>query len=431
MKKKVLNLILVTMLMIAQGISLTGCTEVINEAKTTFGVSNEDSTPVKNVAVIISPTANQHKPDISLAYDEIYDSCYSYGYKSCIVDDGSAYLAFEADLSKEDRTSGLSEQNKKLDAEAYVNSFIEKADTVQALTAEKDTIKSIRLAADSLADCEGEKTIVLIDNGISTTGIESFKTFIDFNADQCISALSESDYPILKNISIVWYSLGDTVSPQEELSNIDIKNLQDFWEKYFKKAGATDVRFSKKLTINQNVDNSSLPWVSTVKVTPEKSKTPDFKSLMKEVEDLPEDKRNDTIEDALLLGMKFDEVSAQFLPDSYEITDKAAVIKIMMPLASYLNNNTNKRVLLLGCTATVGSNDSCIVFSKKRSEALKSILVNDMNVESSQLITVGLGYENDFHIDDLNEDGTLNENAAKNRSVIFVAADSEIGKSYI
>ena len=42
MKKKVLNLILVTMLMIAQGISLTGCTEVINEAKTTFGVSNED-----------------------------------------------------------------------------------------------------------------------------------------------------------------------------------------------------------------------------------------------------------------------------------------------------------------------------------------------------------------------------------------------------
>ena len=191
------------------------------------------------------------------------------------------------------------------------------------------------------------------------------------------------------------------------------------------------MRFSKKLTINQNVDNSSLPWVSTVKVTPEKSKTPDFKSLMKEVEDLPEDKRNDTIEDALLLGMKFDEVSAQFLPDSYEITDKAAVIKIMMPLASYLNNNTNKRVLLLGCTATVGSNDSCIVFSKKRSEALKSILVNDMNVESSQLITVGLGYENDFHIDDLNEDGTLNENAAKNRSVIFVAADSEIGKSYI
>ena len=97
MKKKVLNLILVTMLMIAQGISLTGCTEVINEAKTTFGVSNEDSTPVKNVAVIISPTANQHKPDISLAYDEIYDSCYSYGYKSCIVDDGSAYLAFEAE----------------------------------------------------------------------------------------------------------------------------------------------------------------------------------------------------------------------------------------------------------------------------------------------------------------------------------------------
>jgi len=54
-----------------------------------------------------------------------------------------------------------------------------------------------------------------------------------------------------------------------------------------------------------------------------------------------------------------------------------------------------------------------------------------MNVTSEQLITIGLGFENEFHIPDLNSDGTLNENAAKNRSVIFVDADSDIGKSYV
>ena len=431
MKKRVLNLMIAALIGAVPLVSLTGCTDVVEEVKNTIGMGAEDSAPAKHVAVIISPTANQRKPDLSLAYSELYDSCYSYGYKSCIIDEGVPNMAFEADLTKEDRTRGLSEQNKKLDAEAYVDQFIEKAGTIQAQTPEKDTVKSIRLAADSLADCEGEKTIVLIDNGISTTGIETFTTFIGFNADQCIDALNESDYPDLKDVNIVWYGLGDTVSPQDELSSVDVENLQAFWEKFLNKAGAASVRFSHKLTVNTTVDNSSLPWVSTVNVTPERSKTPDFKLLMEEVEDLPEDKRNDTIEEALAVGMKFDEVSAQFQPDSYEITDKAAVISTMTPLANYLKNNTDKRVLLLGTTATVGTNESCVAFSLKRSEALKSVLVNNMNVESSQLITVGLGYENEFHIDDLNEEGSLNENAAKNRSVIFIDADSDIGKTYI
>jgi len=431
MKKKMLDFMVATTMVAAQLISLTGCTDVVDEAKTTFGLGKEDSTPTKNVAIILSPTANQHKPDVSLAYDELYESCYSYGYKSCIVDDGSAYLAFEDDLTKEDRTSGLSDQNKKLDAEAYVNSFIEKAETVQALTAEKDTVKSIRLAADSLADCEGEKTIILIDNGISTTGIETFKTFINFNADQCIDALNESDYPDLNNINIVWYALGDTISPQNELSNVDVDHLQEFWEKYLKKAGASSVRFSKKLTMNESVDNSTLPWVSTVEVTPEKSKTPDFKALMKEVEDLPEEKRDSTLDDALKEGVKLDESSVQFKPDSYELIDKTAAATIMKPLADYLNKNSEKKVVLLGTTATSGQNKSCVEFSFGRAQTLKNMMVTDLGVDESQLITVGLGYENDFHIDDLNEDGSLNENAAKNRSVIFVDAESDIGKKYI
>lgn len=430
MKKRALKVTSAIILVVTILVSMTGCTP--NDIKEALGGNTaEATTPASNVCVVVSPTANQHKPDVGLAYDEIYDSCYSYGYKSCIVDDGSPYLAFEDDLTRADKTSGLSEQNKKLDAEAYTDDFIEKVGTVKAVTAEKDTIKSICLAADALADSSGDKTIILIDNGISTTGIVSFKSFKNFDVDKCINALNDNDYPSLDNISVVWYGLGDTVAPQNELSNDDMKNLQDFWEQYLTNCGVASVKFPKNVAVNTTVDNGSLPWVSTVDVTPTLSKIPDFEALMNQVEELPEEERDSTFDDALEVGLKLDENSVQFKPDSFELTDKASAIKLMTPLADYLNNNPNKRIVLLATTASYGTNESCVSFSKGRAETIKSIFVDDMNVTSEQLITIGLGFENEFHIPDLNSDGTLNENAAKNRSVIFVDADSDIGKSYV
>jgi len=430
MKKKVLNGI--TAIIIATSlISFTGCGNVIDKVKEAIGGGTKTSAPANNVSMIISPTANQHKPDVTIAYNELYDSCYSYGYKCCIVDDGAPYLAFEADLTNEDRPDGLSDQNKKLDAEAYVEDFINKADGVQAITPEKDTIKAIRLAADSLADCNGNKVIVLVDNGISTSGVATFKSFKNFDVEECINAFNDNDYPDLDNISVIWYGLGDTVTPQNELNNDDMSNLQMFWEKYLKNCGASSIKFSKTVVVNTTVDNSSLPWVSTVDVTPTVSKIPDFEEIIDQVGDLPEEERNQTFNDELKEGIKLDETSVQFKPDSFELTDRSAAIQLMTPLAEYLNNNPDKRIVLIATTATYGTNESCIIFSKGRAEAIKNIFVDDMNVNSDQLLTVGVGFENEFHIPDMNPDGTLNDNAAKNRSVIFADANSNIGKAYV
>lgn len=431
MKKRVLNVTTAIILAASVLSTMTGCT--LDEIKGTIGGNTaEASTPASNVCVVVSPTANQHKPDVKLAYDEIYDSCYSYGYKSCVVDDGSPYLAFEEDLTHADRTSGLSEQNKKLDAEAYVDDFIEKAENAKAVTSEKDTLKTIRLAADTLADSEGDKTIVLIDNGISTTGIVTFKSFKNFDVEKSINALNDNDYPSLDNINVIWYGLGDTVAPQKELSNDDMNNLQAFWEQYLTNCGVASVKFPKNVAVNTTIDNSSLPWVSTVDVSPIISKIPDFEALMEQVEKLPEEERDSTFDDALAVGLKLDEKSVQFKADSFELENKDKAVKIMTPLADYLKANPEKKIILLGTTATSGSQESCVEFSLERAETLKAILIEDMGVDASQLLTHGLGYENDFHIDDLNDDGSLNEAVApKNRSVIFADADSNIGKSYV
>lgn len=431
MKKRVLNGITAILIAAATFISFTGCENIADTVTEAIGGGTKTSIPTNNVALIISPTANQHKPDIELAYNELYDSCYSYGYKSCIVDDGAPYLAFEGDLTNEDRPDGLSEQNKKLDAEAYVDDFIKKADGVQAVTSEKDTIKAIRLAADSLADCNGDKVIVLIDNGISTSGVAAFKSFKNFDVETCINAFGDNDYPDLTNISVVWYGLCDTVAPQNELNSDDMNNLQMFWEQYLEKCGSSSIKFSKNVAVNTTVDNSSLPWVSTVDVNPTNSKIPDFEKLIEQVEALPDEERDPTLDDALKEGIKLNETSVQFEPDSFELTDKEAAIKLMTPLTEYLKNNPDKKIILVATTATDGTNESCINFSKGRGEAIKEIFVKDMNVNSDQLLTVGLGFENEFHIPDLNPDGSLNDNAAKNRIVIFADVNSSIGKAYV
>lgn len=428
-KRKLFNVLTVSAL-VATLIFFTGCSA--DEIKDLIGDETAAAvTTAHHVCLIVSPTANQAKPDVTLAEAELYDSSYSYGYKSVICDDGNPFLAFTDDMTRIDRNVNLSERNQMLDAQAYTAAFTEQAEGVQAVTAEKDVVKSLHLAADCLADYEGEKTIVLIDNGISTTGVVAFSSFQGFDVEKAIAALDENDYPDLTNINVVWYGLGSTVSPQDELSYDDLANLQSFWQKYLENAGASNIQFPKNVAVNTTTDHSALPWVSTVEVTPTVSKIPGFDDIAEEAETLSEEKRDDLYDEVLDAGLKFDEDAAHFKPDSYELLDRAAAVELMKPFAMYLKANPEQRVLLLGTTASVGSAEECVKFSHGRAEKLKELLVSDMGVDASQLVTVGLGYEHAFHIDDLNEDGTLNEAVApKNRSVIFVAADSEIGRKY-
>ncbi|MPM07779.1 hypothetical protein SDC9_54087 [bioreactor metagenome] len=57
--------------------------------------------------------------------------------------------------------------------------------------------------------------------------------------------------------------------------------------------------------------------------------------------------------------------------------------------------------------------------------AVKELLC-DLGVPSDQIVAVlGLGYENKWHLPDVDADGGLNENAPKNRSVIILDAGSK------
>ncbi len=107
----------------------------------------------------------------------------------------------------------------------------------------------------------------------------------------------------------------------------------------------------------------------------------------------------------------FTEEELAFEPDSTQFADAGQAQEALAPVAGYLAEDTARRILLAGTTATAGTQEECVRFSAARAQAVKEYLVFT-GASSEQIEILGLGYENKFHIPDTNPDGTLNEKRA-------------------
>ena len=424
MKNKIIKTVCVVATLVMATITSTGCSIP--------GIGDPPSKLEKtNVSIILSPTANEPTPNVSLAQDIIYEASYSYAFRNIIIDDGMPFEAVNGDLTHTEHDEHLSESNKKIDAQAYTKKFIESANEASAVSSEKDTVKALKMAADSLNGLDGKKTIVLVDNGISTTGNVAFETFNGFDAQGSLENIDEGTLPNLEGINIIWYDFASTLQPQQSLSSNDMIELQKFWTGYLEKAGASDVVIKNAINTNANVSVSNLPPVSTVEVTKEKQwiVTKDVTDVNNEVENASDDKKNGIVSTALDDGVKIDETMLYFEPESSTIANKEAAVELLKPTADFLIS-TSQEIVILGTTATVPTSpDKCVNFSLQRANAVKSLFI-ELGVAESQINCKGLGYDNEFHIPDSDRNGNLNENAPKNRAVIIYRADSEIGKKY-
>lgn len=409
----------------------TGCTT--NDLKKAVGIT-DGNVPLSNVSVVMSPTANEPKPNISLAEEDIYNAIYSRGVVSVTIDDGKAFV-IDANISYSDDYDTLSHQNKASDTDSSFKLFKDSLDTdAIAVTPEKDTAKAIKVASAALEDCEGDKKMILIDNGISTSGIVNFtESGLSFDYEDALSKLNEYDLANLSGVKVVWYDMGSTIAPQESLSNENLNSLRNFWTGYLEMCGVASEDIDIKTYTNRNKGtvSANLPPVSVVAVTPEDTviEPKNLDVINTDVENAPDDKKDDIVSTALDEGVKIDETRLNFEPESSVIANKEAAIKLLKPTADCLIN-TSQKVIVLGTTATVlTSEDKCVGFSLERANAVKSLLV-EMGVDESQINCKGLGYDNEFHITDLDSKGNLNENAPKNRAVLIYGANSEIGKKY-
>lgn len=370
-----------------------------------LGCDNSNASE-NSLAVVVSAHGNAltiplNSPTLK---SEIYNSCYTYGNVTFVSVDGDPKVYYQADIPNPE-VSGLSENKKKTIANAYMEQLLYEINRVEALVPEVDTLKSIQRAAFALngSSDEADKVMLVMDSGLSTKGYLNFTDGL-LNVDdvnEIVNELKKAEaIPNLENISVIWMFNGQTAEPQPELSERQKKKLQEIWEAVLLAGGAESVKFTADMA-SETIDKE-YPFVSLVEA--EERVIQQDNIIMKE--------------DVVILDSErvhFEGNKAVFV-DKKEA--KESIEKVAMDLIDY----PEKEVYVIGTTAT-GREEFCKRLSEERAEAVVDLLI-EYGVREEQLTVEGLGYQDDWHITDLDENGELIEEIAKkNRKVLIVDAD--------
>lgn len=396
-KRAVTGLMLCVLLVL----SITGCRK------------QEERKPL-NVALLIGNHANAATPNLTAAKPHIIEACESFGYVSIITIDGSPFQSAQADIPVPKKA--LSESKLESIAASQEKEIMDLAEGSLAKSPEADTLKAIELGVRALRSREdGTSKMLILDSGVCTTGSLDFTDSLleAVNPDTVAENLKEQGaLPDMQGIEVIWTGLGDTAAPQKPLSSKNLEILKNIWEKVLTMSGAK-VEFTSDLPTGSTGTSTTLPTVTAIEV-------------LQPVSAVIENGYRQ--EDTVVL----DQETLNFKPDSDELlSDMDTLKQVLSPIADSIKKE-NYPILLCGTTASTGTQESALELSKQRCEAVKQILLS-LGVQERQIQTLGLGYkDHPFHVDDLNQDGSLNEELAKsNRSVIILPRKSEIAEKFL
>ena len=381
-----------------------------------------------SVGVIVGNHANAPKISVSSTSikDYLYDACYSSGSVVFVNVDGNPQVIYQADIP-EPEVAGLSESKLEEIANGYLSQLQVALEKVGPSIGEVDTLKAIRKASQSLQGSEAgaEKKLLILDSGLSTTGYLNYRNGLLYadSADVVAALKSESAIPDMSGIDVVWCYCGEVASPQQELTEKEKENLRAIWKDVLMAGGAKSVEFANDVPTNEIV--TGLPEVSTVEVG-DISISVDVDEAIGSNNDIVIGEGNNADEvvvDTIIL----DDASVQFIGDTAIFVDPNVADAIIGNVAVELLSNPNNKVYVVGTTAT-GGEEFCNELSIERANAVADVLVSN-GISSDRIITVGLGYHDPWHIDDLDEDGVqIEELACQNRKVLIMDVNSEDAK---
>ena len=129
-------------------------------------------------------------------------------------------------------------------------------------------------------------------------------------------------------------------------------------------------------------------------------------------------------------GITFDETAIKFKKNTAELIDEGAARKMLSALADYMSNH-NTKAILVGTTAKIGALKDSVKLSFERAKVLKALLVED-GVPKENLTAIGAGFLSCFYVNDIAEDGTLDEHTApQNRACTWVNRNSDLVKKIL
>lgn len=378
---------------------------------------HEESTTKKNLVVLVGNTKNEALINFSSIEDKIKEVCDVCGTITIIQVDGNPYIVDQ--LKIPERKKFISENKKK---EIITTQYSQiKALLTQCMpkTDEVDTLKALQMASRALADCIGEKEVIVLHSGLSTKGLINFTQILleSEQSEKIVSNLIEEQaIPDFKDVNIIWSGLGETVYPQDDLYNKNRNNLQADWEAVLKESKADNVTFLSGVTLNTNTNaNTNLPFVSEVPIVkPASIWEEGYEFNSKKI-------------------FKYDGEKIEFKPETDEIlTSNSEVLLLFSKLIQYMKFNPEYKIMLIGTTASPGDEGGSIELSLKRVETIKKIFVDLGGVLESQIITVGLGFDNELTEKDTDENGKLVESLArKNRAVFVTGMESDLAKKIL
>ena len=376
MMKKATTLILAAILLLG---TLTGC-------------SAED-TPMTHIAVVGADHANSMElPLTGESTTRLVDQmCRTGGQLTLITTEGQPKVVDTVKTDKPDSSLTTNRQDKIVEANTRkILSWMERK--AIATTPELDVLSAVQKGARALAGQEGSRYMILCSTLLSTVDPLDFRNnLLDADPAEIADKLEEmGEIPDLKGVEVIVIGAGDVHN--QTLTAKDRQKLLAIWQLILQRAGAESITFSSELPADAVAE---LPYISLVNTDPA----------------------------AYLSGpVTLDSQAVSFLPDQAVFLDPAAAKAALEPIAQLLLEHPELRILMVGCTAS--GSEYTKVLSQQRADACAALLTDGYGVSASQIVTLGLGSENPWHVDDLNPDGSFNENAALNRKTVVMDYNS-------
>ena len=398
------------------------------------------------LVILIGNHANSPHYDISLD-TVIKDTYSSFGNAGIIVVDGHPTIlhddsktgivgCYDADYITNSKNTFIKNDNiwSRYFLEPQTSKLIEELD-VCADDPEVDLLEALHTAEEALNSIEAvtgtnmKKEIIIIDTGISTSGCVNFLNLeylemlnsiqLSEEGSDAFAKLSDmlnkledqAELPNLNEVSVTWYGLGQVSEPQPQLSKLAIQNLQCIWGELLSRAGAlpseranTDEKYGMFLKTITHGSIESAQYVTPVIIV-----NNDIEELFPAPE-LPEK------------HVYFHSKSDEPLLSEEELKTYLEVYKI------HFQNYPNDKVLLVGTTASW--NNGSISLSIERAQKIKRIMMQ-CGIPEECIELIGLGYDQDFCIDD-SPDGNFMESIAwQNRCVSILHYESPKAKSIL
>ena len=347
---------------------------------------------------------------------------------SCILADSTPSIICDGAVP-DFGDKGYSKDMIKRAQASVMNDIIGQLDAAEPDSDEVDIAAATSLAVRKLRSdqVEGrENILVYYGSGISTSGLIDMTSvpICALDAEASAADLAKTMNLDMTGIRVVWYCCGDVAGAEQNPLSDQEKNIEKtFYSAWLTNMGADEVIFMENIPLDEAY---SFPChVSAMETAGTQS---GLTAKMVAFEEVAETELEEVLEevfadDAIL---SFDDKSIAFLPDSTELADPDAAMDALSYVISYMEAHPEFTLMICGTTTSAGVRDSCIAFSEKRAQAIRTLLMEQAGIDGSRIVTLGCGWSSCLYVHDRDENGSLNEHAPQNRSVKLVDYNSEI-----